>query len=165
MQRYLPLLSVLLIVTYGLYNAKTKKETKKRSQPENTYTQHLKEHHTSHAREELLQLHTDTYIQHYIIRVINHGSTLLRFKKDEIMEGGYAPKEDAHKIACYVMELSGKACPTPYPADAAGFYTSVCGGCHGNDGKGLGGTYPDLTQHPLLGIQHREELLRSKVAE
>jgi len=78
------------------------------------------------------------------------------------MEGGYAPKEDAPGIACYVMHLAGKACS--YPAEAAGYYTSICGGCHGHYGKGLNGTYPDLTRPVLLGIQKREDFLRSKVA-
>jgi len=77
------------------------------------------------------------------------------------MEGGYVPSEDAAKIACYVMEFSGRKCTLPYPPIARSLYSSSCGGCHGNDGKGEHGTYPDLTRNPLLGIQKREAFLRN----
>ena len=77
------------------------------------------------------------------------------------MEGGFASTEDAEKIACHTLTLSGKKCTTPYAEDAAMFYTSICGGCHGNDGKGLGGTYPDLTRSKMLGIEMRESFLKT----
>jgi len=114
--------------------------------------------------EELARINTSEYVKKYIIDVINHGSDTLGFKGG-VMEGGYASKEDADKIACYVLELSGKKCPYEYPADAAMFYTSICGGCHGNDGKGLGGNYPDLTRKKLLGIERREAFLKMQIAK
>jgi mono/diheme cytochrome c family protein len=43
------------------------------------------------------------------------------------------------------------------------FYTSICGGCHGDDGKGLGGNYPDLTRKKLLGLERREESLKIRI--
>ena len=86
----------------------------------------------------------------YILDVIHHGSHRLHYPGG-VMEGGYLPPEEAPKVACYVMELGGHRCPHPYPADAQMFYTSVCGGCHGNDGKGLHGSYPDLTRPNLKG--------------
>ena len=52
-----------------------------------------------------------------------------------------------------VMELSGTKAPHPYPKEAEMFFSSVCAGCHGNDGKGLGGSYPDLTRKKLLGLK------------
>ena len=104
------------------------------------------------------------YTLSYIVQVIHHGSEQLAFKKDEVMEGGYAAKEDAEAIACYVMSLAGSPCPQSYPPEAVGYYTSICGGCHGNDGRGLNGTYPDLTRKPLWGIKKKEDFLRSKVA-
>jgi mono/diheme cytochrome c family protein len=88
----------------------------------------------------------------YILHVIRYGSNRLHFPGGE-MEGGYLSEEEAPKVACYVMELGGHRCPHPYPKDAAMFYTSVCGGCHGDDGKGLHGAYPDLTRPKLLGIE------------
>ena len=69
------------------------------------------------------------------------------------MEGGFASEEDAPKIACYTLTLAGYTPTTPCPTEAPMLYTGICGGCHGDDGKGLGGTYPDLTQKHLLGIQ------------
>jgi mono/diheme cytochrome c family protein len=91
-------------------------------------------------------------VYRYILHVINHGSNRLGFPGG-VMEGGYVSEEDAPKIACYVTEMGGHSCPRPVPKDAAMFYTSVCGGCHGNDGKGLHGAYPDLTRPRLLGIE------------
>jgi hypothetical protein len=85
----------------------------------------------------------------YIIDVINNGSNQFDFKGG-VMEGGYIPKEDADKVACFVLTLSGKKCD--YPKDAHLFFTSSCAGCHGEDGKGLNGSYPDLTKDKLLGM-------------
>ncbi len=168
MKHSIPYLAVVIIVCYAFYNATVQQHTGKRTKSNkatSVYAEHTAEHKVSHIREELDRLHTDEYTRTYIINVINHGSTQLRFKKNEIMEEGFVSKEDAPKIACYVMSLSGKKCRDPYPEDAAMFYTSVCGGCHGDDGKGLGGTYPDLTRKTLLGIEHRETFLRSMLAK
>jgi mono/diheme cytochrome c family protein len=93
-------------------------------------------------------------VYRYILYVINHGSNRLGFPGG-VMEGGYVSEEDAPKVACYVTELGGHRCPHPVAKDAAMFYTSVCGGCHGDDGKGLHGAYPDLTRSRLLGIGQR----------
>ena len=88
----------------------------------------------------------------YILHVIEHGSDQLGFPGG-VMEGGYLPADEAPRVACYVMELGGHKCPHDYPKDAAMYFTSVCGGCHGDDGKGLHGAYPDLTRPRLLGIE------------
>jgi cytochrome c553 len=112
--------------------------------------------------EELSMIDTPEYARQYIIHVIDHGSHTLGFKGG-VMEGGFAAHEDASKIACYVLEMSGKQCRKPYPEDAGMFYTSICGGCHGNDGRGLGGNYPDLTRKKLLGIERREAFLKMKI--
>jgi cytochrome c553 len=79
------------------------------------------------------------------------------------MEAGFASSEDAGKIACYVMSLSGKKCDSGESQDAAMFYSSICAGCHGMDGKGIHGTYPDLTRKKLLGIAKEEEQLIKKL--
>ena len=111
---------------------------------------------------ELQKLHTTAYVKEYIIHVINHGSEQFNFKGG-IMEGSFALPADAPKIACYVLELSGKQCKTPYEQNAAMFYSSNCAGCHGEDGKGLNGTYPDLTRKNFLGIEKREEYLQKMI--
>jgi len=153
-----------LVIAYGIYNAIQKKSLHSQvSEKECTVCQGIEERDML-LKEELLRLNTPEYIKAYIVHVINHGSDTLGFKGG-IMEGGYADREDAEKIACYVLELSGKKCPHPYPKDAAMFYTSICGGCHGNDGKGLGGNYPDLTRKKLLGIERRETFLKAQLAK
>jgi mono/diheme cytochrome c family protein len=79
------------------------------------------------------------------------------------MEGGFANKDDAHKISCYVLEFSGKQCDKPYNKNAAMFYTSNCAGCHGEDAKGINGTFPDLTKDVFLGIEKRESFLNKMI--
>ena len=164
MQRFIPLLVLFLIVSYALYNAKLRTKTAIKTVSNSVYTNHTQTHSIPHIQEELSRIQSDTYLKEYIIDVINHGSAQLHFNKNETMEAGFAPKEDAEGIACYVLELSEKKCKQPYPPEVSGYYTSICGGCHGDDGKGIHGTYPDLTRNPLLGIEQREAFLRSTVA-
>jgi len=162
MEKTLPYFAVLIVLLYALYNAnfKTKKEvTVKQNQ---TYVEHIKVHKIDHLEDELIQLQTTDYLKQYIINVINHGSNQLDFTGGE-MEGGFASPDDAEKIACYVLEFSGKKCTEPYEKDAAMFYSSNCAGCHGEDGKGLNGPFPDLSKSTLLGIEKREEFLESMI--
>ncbi|WP_457606831.1 hypothetical protein [Nitratifractor sp.] len=128
------------------------------------YREHVKKHSVEHWREELARVETPEYLHDYIVRVIEHGSRQLGFPGGE-MEGGYVSAELAPRIACYVMELGGHKCSHPYPKDAAMYFSSVCAGRHGNDGKGIHGAYPDLTRPKLLGIERREIFLRGKIAE
>jgi len=161
MQKSLPYVAIAIVLIYAFYNAKFRNNKEITIKVNKEYTEHLKTHkETSHFEEELSKLKTNAYVKQYIIDVINHGSAQFKFKGG-VMEEGFASKEDAPKIACYVLELSGKKCKLPYPNDAAMFYTSVCGGCHGDDGKGLGGTYPDLTKSKLLGIEKKENYLKT----
>ena len=152
----------VLVIFYGIYNAKfSKTQTSGPHKRASSYKRHTMMHHGNHFKDELSRIETVKYAKQYIISVIDHGSYTLGFRGG-VMEGGYAAHEDAPKIACYVMSLSGKECKEPYPADAEMFYTSICAGCHGNDGKGLGGNYPDLTREKLLGIERREQFLKKK---
>ena len=161
MQKAIPYLAILIVIVYAIYNAKFRNPKKVEIDKKNTpYEEHVKTHKTTHYEDELSHIDTPEYTKQYIIKVINHGSNILDFKGGE-MEGGFAARGDAEKIACYVMEFSGKKCTSPYPENAAMFYTSICGGCHGDDGKGLGGTYPDLTKAKMLGIEKREIFLKS----
>lgn len=114
-------------------------------------------------RRELAALHSPEYLHRYIVEVIEKGSHQFDFPGGA-MEGGYLSADLAPRVACYVMELGGHRCPHPYPKDAAMYFSSVCAGCHGSDGKGLHGSYPDLTRPLLLGIRKREEELRSKLS-
>ncbi len=87
----------------------------------------------------------------YIEKVIIYGSNRLGYQK-EGMEGGFVPKDKAEDVACYVYELSGKKCKHSYAKDAGLYFSSNCAGCHGKDGKGLNGAFPDLTRYPLEGF-------------
>ncbi len=161
MQKNLPYLAIAIVLLYALYNAKFRSVQKILPKININYSKHIKEHgHVSHTQEELARIQTPQYLKNYIIGVINHGSNQFNFPGGE-MEGGFASAKDAPKIACYVMTFSGKKCKKSYPNDAAMFYSSICAGCHGDDGKGLNGSYPDLTQKKLLGIQKRENFLKS----
>jgi len=161
MQKNLPYLAIAIVLLYALYNAKFRSTKKTEPRADTNYAKHIKEHKKyTHTQEELADLQTPEYLKQYIIGVINHGSNQFDFPGGE-MEGGFASAKDAPKIACYVMALSGRQCESPYPKDAAMFYTSICAGCHGDDGKGLNGSYPDLTQKKLLGIQKRENFFKS----
>ncbi len=159
MEKTLPYAAVSIVLLYALYNAAFKVQTPEKNAAAPTYRAHVTEHKTEHAREELARLQSTEYLRQYIVSVIDHGSYQFDFPGGE-MEGGFASPADAEKIACYVMTLSGKACGKPYKEDAAMFYSSNCAGCHGDDGKGLNGTYPDLTRKKLLGIESREAFLK-----
>lgn len=160
MQKIIPFIAILIVLVYAVYNAKFRHPEKVDTKTNSHYKEHIKVHKTTHYEDELSHINSDEYTKEYIIKVINQGSNSLDFKSG-VMEAGFANPDDAEKIACYTMTLSGRKCKKPYPEDAAMFYTSNCGGCHGNDGKGLGGVYPDLTKAKLLGIEDREMFLRS----
>lgn len=160
MQKIIPSLAILIVLVYAFYNAKFRHSEKVDTKTNISYKEHIRTHKTTDYEDELSHINSDEYTKDYIIKVINHGSNSLDFKTG-VMEAGFASPDDAEKIACYTMTLSGRKCKKPYPEDAAMFYTSICGGCHGNDGKGLGGVYPDLTKAKMLGIEAREMFLRS----
>jgi len=164
MQKVIPFIAILIVLVYAVYNAKFRDIGDEDTKTHIHYKKHIKLHKTTHYEDELSHIHTDAYTKTYIIKVINHGSNILDFKGG-IMEGGFSDPSDAEKIACYTMEFSGKKCRTPYPKNAAMFYTSICGGCHGNEGKGLGGIYPDLTRNKMLGIEARETFLKSMIRD
>ena len=169
MKQMLPAIVIMSVLFYALYLSnqpkKTKFPMKKMEKTANLkYTTHVEAHREHHLEEELKRLKTSQYIKGYIISVINHGSNQFDFRGGE-MEGGFASPADAPKIACYVLGLSGKKCEHGYEKDAPMFYSSNCAGCHGEDGKGLNGTYPDLTRKKLLGIEKREAFLKSFIAK
>ncbi len=149
MKNILPIL-FLIVIFYGIYNSIhpcSQEQKTPETKSEQTPAMSSQKNNISGAK------NTKEKTYDYILNVINHGSSKLNFKKNEVMEGGYIAPEDAPKVACYVLELSGKKCAHPYDKDAHLFFSSVCAGCHGNDGKGLNGAYPDLTRTVLLGLE------------
>jgi cytochrome c553 len=159
MKHTIPYLAILSVILYGIYNAQHHTPTRKLSAKSSDLSS-MRESRELHAKKELARIDTPDYTYHYIIDVINHGSQNLHFKEKEIMEGGFVSKEDAPGVACYVLSLADETCPAPSSADAAMYFSSNCAGCHGEDGKGIHGTYPDLTRRPLLGIQKRKAFLQ-----
>ena len=94
----------------------------------------------------------------YIETVINEGSDVLKMPSG-LMAEGYAIPEDAKKIASYVMTLSGREPTHPELLTEGNLYfNGNCGGCHGNDGKGLSGAYPDLTLKEFKGVKIHKKM-------
>jgi hypothetical protein len=133
------LIALLGVVIYAYINYKNKSSYHKKSAVEEK---------TLSSR---VYKNTQDDVVAYIVNVINNGSSKLGVSK-EVMEGGYIPKDMAKDVACYVYELSGKKCKGGYSKDASMYFSSSCAGCHGVDGKGTGGAYPNLTKNRLLGI-------------
>jgi len=133
------LVAILAVIGYGVFNYMNKSSN------------NIKLVKRVEKKDIKVYKNTQEDVVAYIIDVINNGSSKLKVSK-EIMEGGYIPKEIAGDVACYVYELSGKKCNKKYSKDAQMYFTSSCAGCHGVDGKGTNGAYPDLTKSRLLGI-------------
>ncbi len=113
---------------------------------------------------ELKQINTTSYLENYIVNIILNGSSQqLGFPAGD-MQGGFAYKRDAKDIARYVVTLSNQKSTNDQKAKKAEiFFTSNCGGCHGNNGKGLNGAFPNLTLNPLLGIIKKKEILTNTI--
>ena len=123
---------------------------------------HLSEDITA-LKKELSEIDTNAYVEAYIVRMINEGSKGILGFSGGVMDAGFVSPEDAPNVARYVMSLSKRQSSN----DALGakselFYTSNCGGCHGNDGKGLGGAFPDLTLKRYVGLEKRKAFLEIK---
>ena len=108
------------------------------------------------TRRTVEEIRSVPYLEEYIVGVINRGSQQnLGFKYGDMPEK-MADEKAAPKIAAYVVTLAGLRPTHPeWVKEGHTFYVSNCGGCHGEDGKGVHGTFPDLTRHPLLGIERR----------
>jgi len=141
-EKIFPIFTIALVIVYGIFNYILHKNKKLKSFKETDKSSFV------YKNKEL----SEENIVNYIVNVINNGSNRFHFKGG-VMEGGYVPKDKARDVACYVYELSGRKCNRAYSKDAALYFSSNCAGCHGNDGKGLNGSYPNLTKKVLLGLQ------------
>ena len=110
---------------------------------------------------EYKMIDTISYLEAYLEKVIIEGSSGLGFASGD-MQGGFAHISDAKKISHFVVTLADKNCTDHEMASM--YYTSNCGGCHGDDGKGQNGTFPDLTKPMLLGILKRKEFLEYEIS-
>jgi len=122
--------------------------------------------HVKDIKTELDRINTTDYLEEYIIKIINEGSNQNLGFATKTMDAGMAHKMDAQNIARYVMTLRGEKSSNNESAKKAEiFYTSNCGGCHGNDGKGLNKTFPNLTLKNMVGIINRKEFLLNNLTK
>ncbi len=156
MEKWTAFLAIVAVILYGIHreHSRTHSDPHNPVADRNTSTSPRINQPVSHT-EYVPYTHasvTPADTPQYIRHVIRYGSHTLHVKKNEIMEGGLASPEDAVRIAAYVLQLRHDPVDPATIQNGALFYSSNCAGCHGNDGRGLGGAYPDLTRHPLLGI-------------
>lgn len=113
-------------------------------------------------QKEMQDIDSNAYLENYIVHIINTGSNGVLGFSGGVMESAIATKEDAPNIARFVLSLAGKKSSNDKAGKAAQlFYTSNCGGCHGDNGKGLNGAFPDLTLKSFKGIEKRKSYLKA----
>ncbi len=134
-EEYFAVLIILIVLSYGVYLYANQNRKSKTKHLISTSSKKINNLDKDSTQEEVVD---------YIENVINNGSNHLNFQEDG-MEGGYVPKSKARDVAYYVYELSGKKTKKVYSKDASLYFSSNCAGCHGIDGKGIKGSYPDLT--------------------
>lgn len=99
----------------------------------------------------------------HIKLVIKNGSKGLNFPMGE-MPAGLADEATADKIAAYVVTLhGGKASDAAKAAEGQALFASTCASCHGEDGKGMDGSTPNLTQFGTPAFVSEVVLKRGKV--
>ena len=87
---------------------------------------------------------TGRFTKAQVLAIIKNGQNHLKYAMGP-MPAGMAQGKDAEKVAAYVAGgLKGEA-PSAW---------GTCAGCHGQDGKGNGGTAPDLAGYDQTLIQH-----------
>jgi cytochrome c oxidase cbb3-type subunit 3 len=98
----------------------------------------------------------------HIKNVIKNGSKGLGFPMGE-MPAGLADDAAADKIAAYVVTLhGGKATDAAKAAEGQALFVATCGACHGEDGKGMDGSAPNLTQYGTPAFISEVVLKRGK---
>jgi len=132
-EKLLPIVGIFIVIGYGIYNYINKQKSSVDTSNKATY-----------SSSSIKKTGKEAVIS-YIKNVIINGSNRLHLKGSP-MQGGYVSKKDAYVVACYVYELSGKKCNKNYSKEASLLYSSNCAGCHGYDGKGIKGVFPDLTK-------------------
>ncbi len=158
LKHFLILFAILLLVAVSFW---VNRPAEKKSLPHHTHKVkkerfECKECLEKDREKRLALLRSTAYLEHYIENVINHGSSQHLGYAYGDMQAGFADADIAPKIAAYVVTLSGRKPTHPeWVGEGRTFYVSNCGGCHGEDGRGIHGTFPDLTRDPLMGIEKR----------
>ena len=153
MKQNLILIFIILFATVAFFINRSRLHN---VQEVTNHTDHKKDQLHQNRKEKIEDINSVKYLESYIEDVINNGSSQkLGFAYGD-MQAGFADKDAAKKIAAYVVTLSDKQPTHPeWVKEGHTFYISNCGGCHGEDGKGIHGTFPDLTRETLLGIERR----------
>ncbi|WP_345984808.1 c-type cytochrome [Sulfurimonas sp. HSL-1656] len=109
------------------------------------------------------EINSTAYLERYVVDVINQGSDVLGLPAGS-MAAGFSDPSDAQIIAAYVVSIAGKSPVNPeYIQEGSLYYAGNCSGCHGSDGKGMGGAYPDLTLPMLEGIKLKKSALQRQI--
>ena len=61
MQKIVPLIAILIVLVYAVYNAKFRDVEKVDSKTHKHYKEHVKAHKATHYSDELSQINTDKY--------------------------------------------------------------------------------------------------------
>lgn len=141
-ERYLAVIVVFATVVFGLWHGLQKSDTHPLHPPRYAKRAVTKPQAPQRSTE-----------AEYIYDVVVHGSSRLHFKPTETMPEGLATGEDARNVTHYVLSLRNAPYDASRAAKGAAIYSGNCAGCHGDDGKGIHGTYPDLTRKVLLGME------------
>ncbi len=91
--------------------------------------------------------------ERYIEEVINKGLDIFHYPSGPMPPATVSP-QDAKKIAAFMATLQGFTPTHPeWVQEGKALFYGNCTGCHGPEGKGQKGYFPDLTKRPLEGYQ------------
>ena len=143
MPRLLLLLIPLLLFIIALFSQK------KSTQNSVPITQE-EQHHFHHPKK--IDPNCTRCVEKYIEEVINKGSNIFHYPTSP-MPGGTVSKEEAKKIAAFMVKMQGyKPSHPEWVQEGKYLFYGNCTGCHSNGGRGKKGYFPDLSQKPLQGI-------------
>ncbi|NPA63498.1 MAG: c-type cytochrome [Epsilonproteobacteria bacterium] len=109
----------------------------------------------SHTHQSALDLRPDCpeCFERYVEWVINEGLDLFKYPSGP-MPGGTVSPQEAKKIAAFLATLQGYSPSHPeWVQEGKALFYGNCTGCHGPEGKGQRGYFPDLTKKPLEGYE------------
>ena len=109
----------------------------------------------SHTHAHTLSIRPDCSecFERYVTQVIDEGLDLFKYTSGP-MPGGTVSPEEAKKIAAFLTTLQGYRPSHPeWVQEGKALFYGNCTGCHGPEGKGQKGYFPDLTRRPLEGYE------------
>ena len=112
-----------------------------------------RDHSRPHDHELQLRPNCVECFEKYIEEVINEGLDIFHYPSGP-MPGGTVGPEEAKKIAAFMATLQGYRPSHPeWVEEGKALFYGNCTGCHGPEGKGQRGYFPDLTRRPLEGYE------------